>query len=210
MQPRDRDAIPRFNNNFPNIRDVALGRWWREEIFLFMGHIMEISLEQLEKMNSRKNNVDKNVRTLKKRDGRAFTVQVWITSVCLWGRFAIQRQCCITWKFINDPKVCWYYGWQSWKVVIRNVTSFQVQVNVYPNFGLIVRAIFLIPNRLCKKTAIKVSVHCDNNASRKFTHENLNNAQYSATKLGVFLGGTFEDLGGAKANGQPHRWSLEN
>ena len=32
---------------------------------------MEISLEQLEKMNSRKNNLDKNVRTLKKRDGRA-------------------------------------------------------------------------------------------------------------------------------------------
>lgn len=44
-----------------------------------MGHIKEISLEQLEKMNCRKNNVDKNMRTLKKRDERAFTVQVWIT-----------------------------------------------------------------------------------------------------------------------------------
>jgi hypothetical protein len=95
---------------------------------------------------------------------------------------------------------------QSWKVVIKNVISFQVQVNVYPNFGLIVRAIFFIPNRSCRKTAIKVSVHCDNNASRKFTHENLNNAQYSATKLGVFLGG-------AKANGQPLTdglWRIED
>lgn len=30
-----------------------------------MGHIIEISLEQLEKMNSRKNNVNKNIRSPK-------------------------------------------------------------------------------------------------------------------------------------------------
>ena len=37
---------------------------------------MENITRQLEKMNSRKNNVDKNVRTLKMREGCVFTAQV--------------------------------------------------------------------------------------------------------------------------------------